>query len=458
MSTLSELTQLDKKALEKIGLEAHFHCDPNQEENLLFLSPLLLLEDYDLKEGGYKDYGAKNILGRVTKDILQPDGDALLQVPEVTYLHMGYGKKSENKKGKMAITEDEAKLWKSFINLSRFTRSPNTDAESAASGDQEGETLMEVDFPTPQDTQAHESEQEKSIEMVPPEMSGWKIPLKGRYILLFSILLIFFDKKKKKESGEHSDKEEAKIGANKISDFMLFWILPYLLSFNNRKVTEIIQHHQARRDVFNGFVEMTTLDIIDESFATCEVPAELKRRIIDKYKDYYGTEQLQCKHKLLQTVDNTPLILVPKRYIIKQMPATLDDIGKNWRELEATLLDEFMNKFVKSREIQEDFLDGIKVLKNRQGIDYAIVLPDEKTFEEVISKLERESAEYLSRPKQQGRCGRSLVSPRFGLVKNTEKNLTVCISFLQGKQFIQFSLVLSGLERFSSLESNSGVL
>ena len=438
MSTLSEITQLDKVALEKIGLEAHFHCDPNQKENLLFLSPLLLLEDYDLKEGGYKDYGAKNILGRVTKDILQPDGDALLQVPEITNLHMGYGKKSENKKGKMAITEEEAKHWKSFINLSRFTRSPNTDAEPAASGDNEEETPMEVDFPTPQDTQAHESQQENSIEMVPPGMSGLKIPLKGRYILLFSILLIFFDKKKKKESGERSDKEEAKIGANKISDFMLFWILPYLLSFNNRKVGEIIQHHKrARCDEFNDFVEISTLHIINDLFDACGVPAELlKGKIIDKYKDYYGTEQLQCKYKLLKTVDNTPLILVPKRYIIKQMPATLDDIGQNWRKLgNVTLLDEFMNKFVRSREIQEDFLYSMKDLKGRQGIDYAILLPDEKTFEEVVDKLEKESADYLSRPIQQlGPRGRFFISPRIGLVKNTDKDLTVCISFVQGMQ------------------------
>ena len=137
MTTLSEITRVEKKVLEKIQLEPHFSCDPNQKENLLFLSPLVLLEDYELKQGGYKDYGAKKILGRVTKDILERNDEVLLQVPEVTNLHMGYGKKSANKKGKMALTKEEAKKWKSFLDMSRFTRVTATEEESSS-----GETTI----------------------------------------------------------------------------------------------------------------------------------------------------------------------------------------------------------------------------------------------------------------------------------------------------------------------------
>ena len=199
---------------------------------------------------------------------------------------------------------------------------------------------------------------------------------------------------------------------------------------------EIIQHHEARNSEFNEFVEISTLDIIQESFTSCEVSDGLKEIILEKYRDYYGTEQLERPYKLLKNVDDTPLILLPKKYIITQMPATLEDIGQNWRALgNVTLPDEFMNKFIKNKEIQKDFLHSLKDLKGRQGIDYSILLPDEETFNELIEKLEEESGEYFSRPRQlQGR-GRCLIPPRIGLVKNTEKDLTVCISFFQGRHF-----------------------
>ena len=427
MSTLQEITKLDSEVLKKIKLEAHFFCDPNRSENLYFLSPLLLLEDYDLKKGGFKDNGAKKILGRVTKDILNRKDDVLFQVPEVIYLHMGYGKKSDNKKGKMALTAEEGALWMNFLNLSRFARFSSSD-ETTSDGLGEEEP-MELSFPTEDDTQAHDQD------VVLPRNSGLLIPLKGRYILLFSILLIFDEKKekRKKKEEDRSDIDEATIGPNKISDFMLFWILPYLLNFSHRKVQEVKKHREEQGSKFFDFVKRSTFNVIDESFAPCGVSGEHREVVLEHFKDYYGTEQLKHEYELFKTVDGTPLILVPKRYIIKDMPATLEDIGQNWRNLgRTTLLAEFMNLFIKNREMQEDFLYSLKDLKYRQGIDYAVLLPDEETFEELIGRLEEESPEYFIRPRQ---TGRPLIAPRIGLLKNPQKDLRVCFSFFQGMQF-----------------------
>ena len=471
MATLSEITGVEEELLKsKFKLEPHFRYDPEERENLLFLSPLLLLEDLELSqllqlpEGYRQENGAKEILSRVAKDILDSNDHSLFQVPEVIYLHLGYGKNSENKKG-MALTEDDAKVWKSFLNMTRFTSATDavgsistahsgpTNADEEPSG--EGERPMDIDFPTPEDRQALDVEPD----LVSPDKSGWKIPLKGRYALLFSILLIFFDKKKKKKKEEEEEEEdpkdeEGKIGANKISDFLLFYILPYLLSFNHRKVMEIMQHYRATGGEFKEFVEKSPWDIIQESFthASCEVSDELKIFIEDKYKDYYGSEQLKrARYKLLLTKDDTPIILVPKRYIVKDMPVKIDDIGRNWRTLgDITLVDEFMGMFIKNKEIQEDFLHSLKDhVKNRQGIDYSILLPDEETFNEVIGKLQNQSADYFSRPKVIQKGGRNLISPCFGLVTHTAKHLTVCFSYFQGTCFsVCFSLHVHSFDNF----------
>ena len=234
MSTLAEITGVERHLLrKKFQLEPQFCYDPNRSENLAFMSPLVLLKDSELKPGGCKDHGPKTTLGRVAKDILEADGHMLLQVPEVTYLHLGYPKKSGNKKGRMAINEVAAKEWKSFLNMSRFTRSTSPSEPTSDVAEP-----MEIDFPTSADSQALEVEYagRSDPRKIQPSESGLKIPLKGRYLLLFSILLICFDKKKKKKRGEDSARNEDKIGANKVSDFLLFWILPYLLNFNQRKV------------------------------------------------------------------------------------------------------------------------------------------------------------------------------------------------------------------------------
>ena len=450
MATLSEITDLDPELLEeKFQLEPRIRYDPNRSENLLFLSPLVLLEDLELREGGFQDRGAKEVLSRVAKHICESNDSSLLQVPEITYFYMGYGKKSENKKCQMAINKEEADVWMRFLNLSRFTREKNPE-EGTSTSAVEGEVPMDtddVDFPTSRDTQALDIENAQQIEdpdsedSVGPNDSGLQIPLKGSYVLLFSILLIFFDKKQKKSAASTDD--EPKIGANKVSDFLLFWIIPYLLNYNHQKVREIVKHHkEKKKSDFTKTVKMSSLKIIEDAMESCQVSPELKQAIKTKYKDFYGTEQLEYDYDLLATTDGEPVILVPKRYKVTKMPAALEDIGTRWRELgDVKLIDEFMSKFIKNKEIQKDFLYSLPLLTNRQGVDYAIVFPNEDTFNEVIGQLEKDSCEYFSSPKVTSKGGRSLITPRIGVVKTREKHLAVCFSYLQG-EFSFFCLAM----------------
>ena len=295
---------------------------------------------------------------------------------------------------------------------------------------------MEIDFPTPRDTQAldiedtQQMEDHNSEDSVGPNDSGLQIPLKGSYVLLFSILLIFFEKKQKKSAA--STEDEPKIGANKVSDFLLFWIIPYLLNYNHQKVREIVKHHrQLNGRSFTTTVKMSSLKIIEEAMESCQVSPEVKQTIKTKYKDFYGTEQLEYEYDLLATSDGEPVILIPKRYKVSKMPAELEDIGTRWRELgDVKLTDEFMSKFIKNKEIQRDFLyDSMPHLAIRQDVDYAILFPDEKTFSEVIGQLENNSCEYLSHPRGLSKGGRNLITPRIGLVRNMERNLSVCFSY-----------------------------
>ena len=443
MATLAEITGLDSKFLEEdLGLEPRIRYDPSQSENLLFLSPLVLLEDLELRDGGFQDRGAKEVLSLVAKHICESNDPSLLQVPEITHFYMGYGKKSENKKCQMAINKEEADVWMGFLNLSRFTREKNPEEGTSTSAEEEVPMeIDDIDFPTPRDVQALDLEDAQQVEhhgsedSVDPNDSGLQIPLKGSYVLLFSILLIFFDKNKKQKKSATSTDDEPKIGANKVSDFLLFWIIPYLLDYNDKKVKEIVKHHtRVKGHSFTKTVKMSTLRIIEEAMSSCQVSPELQQAIKTKYKDFYGTEQLECEYDLLVTTDDKPVILVPKRYKVSKMPAALEDIGTRWRELgDVKLTDKFMSKFIKSKEIQKDFLyKSLPLLTNRQGVDYAILFPDEKTFNEVIGQLEKESCEYFSRPKVISKGGRDLITPRIGLVRNTDKHLAVCFSYFQG--------------------------
>ena len=427
MSTLAKIVELDGEILsEKFGLEPRFCCSPNESDNLLHLSPITLLEDLELRDGGFKDTSAKDVLSRVAKHICDSKDPSLFQIPEIPAFHMGYAKRSKNKKRNMAIDHEEAKIWMSYLNLSRFNQdSEGEESHEPTSSDEE----MDIDPPTAQDTPNQDDK-----DLVCPRNSGLKFPLKGSHILLFSILLIFFDKKKKKANSTRSNEDEPKIGANKVSDFLLFWIIPYLLSYTQKKVREIVKHHQEHnRREFRSTCKKSSFDVIKEAMSTCGFPAELKTTILSKYKDFYGTEQLEYEYDLLKSPENTPVILVPKRYKVTQMPVELEDIGNNWRELgDITLTRLFVSKFIRNRDIQRDLFDSFPLLTNRQGVDYAIILPDEETFLEVISDLDETGRDIFIPPKVYPKGG-DIIVPSIGMVTTREKHLSVCFSYFQGK-------------------------
>ena len=434
MSTLAEITGIERDDLtKKFQLEPLFCSDPNRIKNVAFMSPLVLLKDSELKPGGYQDRGPKTTLGRIAKDILlEPNGHMLFQVPEVTYLHLGYAKISANKKGKMAINEVEAKVWKSFLNMSRFTRSTSP-SESTF----EEEALMNTDFPFPAqalEVVSTDAGCSSNPGIIRPFESGLKTIVKGRHLLLFSILLIFFNKKKgkKRKREEGSTTNEDKIEVNKVSDFLLFWILPHLLNFNQRKVHEMIQHHRSKEGEFHNFVEKSASDIIKEAFKSSELSDDLQDFIEKKYRDCYG-EKMDTKYKLLKTEDGSPIIVVPKNYQVDQMPAALEDFTTWCGIHNDTLLDDFMKKFIKHPEIQRDFFASLQDLKHRQGIEYAIILPDEDTYWGLLSRVRDASAQILSQVKF---CGRKLIVPQMAVVTGTNKHLTVCFSYFQGKGFL----------------------
>ena len=427
MSTLAEIVELDEEILsEKFGLEPRFCCSPNESDNLLHLSPIILLEDLELRDGGFKDTSAKDVLSRVAKHICDSKDPSLFQIPEIPAFHMGYTKGSENKKRNMAIDHEQAKIWMSYLNLSRFNQDfESEESHEPTSSDEE----MDIDPPTAQDTP-----DQGDKDLVCPLNSGLKFSLKGSHILLFSILLIFFDKKKKKANSSKSNEDEPKIGANKVSDFLLFWIIPYLLSYTHQKVREIMKHHNHHRREFRSTCRKSSFDVIMEAMSTCGFPAELKTTILSKYKDFYGMEQLEYEYDLLKTPKNTPVILVPKRYKVTQMPAHLEDIGNKWRELgDITPTKLFVSTFIRNREIQIDFFHSLPLLASRQGVDYAIILPDEETFLEVIRDLEETSRDIFIPPKVYPKGGRNIIVPSIGLVTTREKHLSVCFSYFQGK-------------------------
>lgn len=431
MASLSKIVDLKEKILiEEFGLEPRIRYNPSESDNLLHLSPIVLLDDKELREGGFQDRGAKDVLSRVAKHICDSEDPSFFQVPEIIDLQMGYAKRSANKASRMAIDEEESKVWMTYMNVSRLNQdqspNPNSYGEEPQDLGLSDEEEMDITPPTAEDTQDVNEE-----DVVSPLKSGLKFPIKGSLILLFSILLIFFDKKKKKKKSASSNDEEPKIGPNKVSDFLLFWIIPYLLNYTHRKVREITQYHEKRdKPGFPPVSKNSTLDVIEHAMSSCSVSEELKASIMGKYKDFYGSEALEYKYDLLESPEGTPVILVPKDYKVTQMPLKLEDIGTNWRQLgDTNLLQLFLSKFIKSRKIQQDFFDSLEHAKNRQGIDYSIIFPDEITFDKFKDSLERESRDYLITPKG----GRNLIMPRLGLVTTTEKHLRVCFTYFQGK-------------------------
>lgn len=133
-----------------------------------------------------------------------------------------------------------------------------------------------------------------------------------------------------------------------------------------------------------------------------------------------------------------PVILVPLRYQVKDMPVEIEDIGRRWREIgNITLLDEFINKFIDNREIQEDILlDAFRELKQKErcSVNYGILLPDEETFTTLMEMVD-ENPDIFKNMKCTviAKQGRNLATPRIGLVRNGGTYLSVCFSHFEGK-------------------------
>ena len=102
MASLSKIVDLKEKILiEEFGLEPRIRYNPSESDNLLHLSPIVLLDDKELREGGFQDRGAKDVLSRVAKHICDSEDPSFFQVPEIIDLQMGYAKRSANKASRM---------------------------------------------------------------------------------------------------------------------------------------------------------------------------------------------------------------------------------------------------------------------------------------------------------------------------------------------------------------------
>ena len=336
----------------------------------------------------------------------------------------------------MAITENEAKAWMRVLDLASHKKSGEVLQTVPVQGIEEEPMEVDVTFPTQEDTQAYEFEKGEPEELIDPTNSGLKRWVKGSYLLFFSILMIFF--KKKDPPAANSEGKEEKLGANKISDFLLFWILPYLLNFTEQKVDAFNAHHAECKEQSGEegepfqvpTVKKSALDIIQDAMQSCKVPCEVEKIILKKYTLYYGTAQLKRKYNLLATKAQTPIILVPLHYKVTDMPVEIEHLGTKWRKIgNVSIYDEFISKFIGNEEIQTDFLNSFEYLTDVFATDYGIVLPDEDTFNELIQQIEEEHPDILRKVPNQGQ---DLVSPRLGLVKQSDRPRSVCFSYFQG--------------------------
>lgn len=404
---------------EKFGLEPLYQFDRNEKENFVCMSPTVLLRDTELKHGGDWEMRPKKVLSLVTKDILESKDHTLFEVPEITALRMGYGKNSANKEGRMAICENEAKTWLSVLNLSFAQLQTNDQMETTEDTD---DSQLRKDYETFDD-------------IVYPCDSGLCIPQKGARILLMSILILT-NRNQKKKSLDVKDGKTKKIGANKISDFLSFWLLPYLLNFTQRKVEEITLHHIAacgEKDPYTlETAETSAWDVISQS--RCEIPSQLK----EKLQKYFG-DKLYLKYTLLKCDDGSPIILVPLScvYAGKNVPVCLEDIGTKWISNEGKLMSRegFLHAFVRSREIQMDYFKCMKTVKLRTGVDYAIVFPDLDALESFYGTVRRTDSNVLRDLQELKSQGRKMRSPHMyhAVAKCSDRNVIVCFTYFHGK-------------------------
>ena len=419
MTSLADITGVNEKLLrDKFGLEPLYQFDRDKKENFVFISPSVLVKATELKHGGDLEMSPKKVLSLVTKDILESKDHTLFQVPEITALHMGYGKNSKNKEGRIAICENDSKTWLRVLDLS-FLELQNDDYK---------ETTEDI-----------EEEEEIFDDTVDPRDSGLSIRQKGSRILLMSILILTKRRGKRKilASVDDKDNKAGKIGANKISDFLAFWLLPYLLNFTQRKVEEIRVHHHAACGQERNLNTLETVkksawDIISQS--THKIPSQLK----EKLEKYYAAE-LDRKYTLLKSDDGSPIVLVPLSclYDGKNVPVCLEDIGTKWISNEGKLMSRegFLHAFVRSKEIQMDYFECMKTVKLRTGVDYAIVFPDLDALQLFLGTVRRTDPNVLKDLQKLKSQGRGMRSPFMyhAVAKCSDQNITVCFTYFHGK-------------------------
>lgn len=245
------------------------------------------------------------------------------------------------------------------------------------------------------------------------------------------------DDEDRKLSNEHEDEEDGEsrgtIGSNKISDFLSFWILPFLLNFSQRKVEEVCKFHEANNENPHDIiktVQKSALDIFTE--ATIMSKPEVRDGLKKKLKRFYGTKKLKEKYTLLEC-NGSPIVLVPCQYILLRgnpVPLRLEDIGHKWKK-DDTLMstEEFLSVFVNDMEVQEDYFNCMKDAGLRQGVDYAIIFPDESVFKLLLQNLEPDMSMVLEHVKSQGK---GMITPSHSVVKCNGGNSVVCFSYRQG--------------------------
>ncbi|KAJ7383095.1 hypothetical protein OS493_030625 [Desmophyllum pertusum] len=389
--------------------------------------------------------GAEKVLSLVTKDILESNDHTLFQVPEITCLHMGYGKKSDNKEGRMAISEKDAKTWFNILKLQSIPKQQDldlhvpmevTDVLPTASKTQgeERTDAMEVDSNTRRDNEGYIYN-----DTVQPCHSGFLIPLKGSQILHMSILIINAIKRREANGRKLTVLKQTiqwRVRSWRVNPQITGLLKIWLQLLKRKKVEEITRHHQAAgiKDPQSlvKTVKKSAWDIITQ--ATQSKP-EIQSKLQKTLDKYFTAEQLRVEYTLLKC-DNSPVVLVPLPYVYtgKGDFLHIEDIGRKWESDRGEVLsrEQFINSFVRKRDIQMDYFECMKDAKLRQGVDYAIIYPDKSAFELFLAETRHIDPNVLTSLKHVESQGRGMISPRHAVVKYNEGNLVVSFTYFQG--------------------------